>query len=206
MAQTGDLSRFTAFVRPEAQTREELESKVKNYEKLYDDKEGGIEKRKESYTSMVNSFYDLVTNFYEWGWGHSFHFAPRNHWETWEASIARHEMYLAHRLELTQGKVALDVGCGIGGPGRTMARFSESTVVGLNNNAYQLERARHHTRTQRLEGQCKYLKGDFMHIPEKDNTFDAAFAIEATCHAPDKVGVYSEIARVLKPGGLFGTY
>jgi sterol 24-C-methyltransferase len=32
------------------------------------------------------------------------------------------------------------------------------------------------------------------------------YSVEATCHAPDKVGVYSELFRVLKPGGLYATY
>lgn len=40
----------------------------------------------------------------------------------------------------------------------------------------------------------------------KDNTYDAAYQIEATCHAPDYVGVYKEILRVLKPGGVFAGY
>ena len=39
-----------------------------------------------------------------------------------------------------------------------------------------------------------------------DNSFDAVYAIEATVHAPKLVGVYSEIHRVLKPGGVFGVY
>src|SRR5882757_8992377 len=39
-----------------------------------------------------------------------------------------------------------------------------------------------------------------------DNSFDAVYAIEATCHAPSLEGVYSEIFRVLKPGGIFGVY
>lgn len=39
-----------------------------------------------------------------------------------------------------------------------------------------------------------------------DNSFDAVYAIEATVHAPSLVGVYSEIFRVLKPGGVFGVY
>lgn len=39
-----------------------------------------------------------------------------------------------------------------------------------------------------------------------DNTFDAVYAIEATVHAPKLAGVYSEIFRVLKPGGVFGVY
>jgi len=39
-----------------------------------------------------------------------------------------------------------------------------------------------------------------------DNSFDAVYAIEATVHAPSLEGVYSEIFRVLKPGGVFGVY
>lgn len=39
-----------------------------------------------------------------------------------------------------------------------------------------------------------------------DNTFDAVYAIEATVHAPSLEGVYSQIHRVLKPGGVFGVY
>ena len=36
-----------------------------------------------------------------------------------------------------------------------------------------------------------------------DNSFDAVYAIEATVHAPSLEGIYSEIFRVLKPGGTF---
>jgi sterol 24-C-methyltransferase len=39
-----------------------------------------------------------------------------------------------------------------------------------------------------------------------DNSFDAVYAIEATVHAPSLEGVYSQIFRVLKPGGTFGVY
>lgn len=39
-----------------------------------------------------------------------------------------------------------------------------------------------------------------------ENTFDAVYAIEATVHAPSLEGVYSQIYRVLKPGGTFGVY
>ena len=38
------------------------------------------------------------------------------------------------------------------------------------------------------------------------SSFDAAYQIEATCHAPDIRGVYAEIFRVLKPGGAFASY
>lgn len=39
-----------------------------------------------------------------------------------------------------------------------------------------------------------------------DASFDAVYAIEATVHAPSLEGIYSEIFRVLKPGGVFGVY
>jgi sterol 24-C-methyltransferase len=45
-----------------------------------------------------------------------------------------------------------------------------------------------------------------MKMPFPDNTFDRIYAIEATCHAPSLKGVYSEIFRVLKPGGTFASY
>ena len=34
-----------------------------------------------------------------------------------------------------------------------------------------------------------------------ENSFDAVYAIEATCHAPSWEGVYEQILKVLKPGG-----
>jgi sterol 24-C-methyltransferase len=45
-----------------------------------------------------------------------------------------------------------------------------------------------------------------MKMPFEDNTFDRIYSIEATCHAPTLKGVYSEIFRVLKPGGTYATY
>jgi sterol 24-C-methyltransferase len=59
---------------------------------------------------------------------------------------------------------------------------------------------------QGLSDNMAFVKGDFMQMKFPDNSFDAVYAIEATVHAPELVGVYSEIFRVLKPGGTFGVY
>jgi len=100
----------------------------------------------------------------------------------------------------------LDVGCGVGGPAREIARFSGAHVTGLNNNAYQIERGEKYNVRHGVGHLCDYVKADFMKMPIRDNTYDAVYSIEATCHAPDRVGVFSEIKRVLKPGGLFASY
>jgi sterol 24-C-methyltransferase len=36
------------------------------------------------------------------------------------------------------------------------------------------------------------------------NHFDCAYAIEATCHAPDLTQCYAQVYKVLKPGGRLG--
>jgi sterol 24-C-methyltransferase len=43
-------------------------------------------------------------------------------------------------------------------------------------------------------------------MPFPDNSFDVAYAMEATCYSPTLEQVYAEVARVLKPGGYWGTY
>jgi hypothetical protein len=40
----------------------------------------------------------------------------------------------------------------------------------------------------------------------QQESFDGVYAIEATCHAPERRGVYGEIMKVLKPGGVFACY
>lgn len=180
---------------------------VDGYRHLHDDdRSGGAETRKERYEELVNAYYDLVTDFYERGWGQSFHFGAPYRGEPYRQSILRHELYLAHRLGLARDARVLDVGCGVGGPARNIARFADVRVTGLNNNAYQVERARTLAEEDGLSERCTFVKGDFMKLPFDDATFDAAYEIEATCHAPDLVAVYSEIARVLRPGGVFGGY
>lgn len=187
--------------------RDEVESTVTAYRRFHSEQEGGdVSARRTSYASMINHYYDLVTDFYEQGWGQSFHFAPRFRDEALDASILRHEHWLALRLGLGEGQEVLDVGCGVGGPMRNIARFTGARITGINNNEYQIQRGREHTDKARLSGFCSFVHADFMQMPLPDARFDAAYTIEATCHAPDRVGVFSEIFRLLKPGGRFAGY
>ncbi|CAN6222684.1 unnamed protein product [Urochloa humidicola] len=179
--------------------KEEVKSAVDEYEKYHGYYGGREEARKSNYTDMVNKYYDLATSFYEYGWGESFHFAHRWNGESLRESIKRHEHFLALQLGLKPGMKVLDVGCGIGGPLREISRFSSTSVIGLNNNEYQITRGKELNRLAGVSGTCDFVKADFMKMPFDDSTFDAVYAIEATCHAPDAVGCYKEIYRVLKP-------
>ncbi|KAI0036105.1 S-adenosyl-L-methionine-dependent methyltransferase [Vararia minispora EC-137] len=164
--------------------------------------------RNEQYADVVNGYYDGATELYEYGWAQSFHFSRFYKGEAFQASLARHEHYLAAQMVLRPGMRVLDVGCGVGGPAREIARFADVNIVGLNNNDFQIGRARKYTKRAGLEQQVSFVKGDFMKLAEQfgENSFDAVYAIEATVHAPSWEGVYGEIKRVLKPGGIFGVY
>jgi sterol 24-C-methyltransferase len=185
--------------------RGKVKKTASDYRAKFDAKQD-IASRKENSQDMVNDFYDMVTDFYEYGWGQSFHFAPRLKNESFDQSIKRHEYYLAARAGAKKGMKMLDVGCGVGGPARNIVAFSGADVVGLNNNEYQLKLADAHTEKAGLQGQCSFIHGDFMNIRQDEATYDAAYAIESTCHASDRTKTFSEVGRVLKKGGLFVGY
>ncbi|KAF8221073.1 sterol 24-C-methyltransferase [Tricholoma matsutake] len=163
--------------------------------------------RLSSYADVINGYYDGATQLYEFGWAKSFHFSRFYKGEAFLASLARHEHYLASRMNLRPGMRVLDVGCGVGGPAREIAQFTDAQIIGLNNNEFQIHRATKYTKQAGLDN-VTFVKGDFMKLAEQfgENYFDAVYAIEATVHAPSWEGVYGEIFKVLKPDGVFGVY
>jgi len=124
---------------------------------------------------LHTGFYDGATALYEFGWGKSFHFSRFYPGEEFYASLARHEYYLASKMSLQPGMRVLDVGCGVGGPARQIATFADVNVVGLNNNPFQVGRARRYTQEMGLEKQVQFVTGDFMKLAEEfgENAFDA---------------------------------
>jgi sterol 24-C-methyltransferase len=167
--------------------------------------EESIDVRRARYATMIDHFYNLVTDFYEWGWGQSFHFGPRFHNETFNESIKRIEYYLALRLGLHHGMKALDVGCGVGGPMRNIAVFTGASIEGVTINEYQVNIGNKYNSNNGLSGVCNIRKGDFQQLASffPKEYFDRAYAIEATCHSPDRVQCFKGVHEVLKPDGLF---
>lgn len=190
----------TAFRR-----RVPIRAQLSQHERFYDDPSSAAS-RQADYERLITNYYDLVTDFYEAGWGESFHFAPRRRGERFRASLARHQRFLAESLGLRPGMEVLDAGCGIGGPMRAIARASGAIITGLNINAYQIRRAWILNEKAGLSRSCRVVNGDFMALGFAENSFDAAYAIEATCHAPERIQAFREIGRVLKPGALFAGY
>jgi len=191
---------------------EAKQAAVYEYFKHWDNKpaenETAVEraKRTAEYATLTKHYYNIATDLYEYGWGQCFHLCRFSKGEPLYQAVARHEHYLAHSIGIKEGMKVLDVGCGVGGPAREIAKFTGAHITGLNNNDYQIDRATYYAEKAGLSNQLDFVKGDFMQMSFPDNTFDAVYAIEATVHAPSLEGIYSEIFRVLKPGAIFGLY
>ena len=104
-----------------------------------------LRERPSNWSAMVHQYYDLVTDLYEFVWGQSFHSAPRRKGESFRASVRRYEKRIGQALASTPGSPPephwLDLGCGVGGPMRTIAREFGARITGINIHPGQIERA-----------------------------------------------------------------
>ncbi|KAJ1564194.1 hypothetical protein HK096_009188 [Nowakowskiella sp. JEL0078] len=207
-----ELENFFVRLQKKTSNKHSGEKAANDYVNYWNDRnklegnEAAVAEREQNTQKLTNLYYDLATDFYEWGWGESFHFGRMFRGDPLKTSLSRHEDFLALKLGLKPGQECIDVGCGIGGPLREIARFTGANIIGLNNNAYQVGRARRINKRENIDSLCKVIKGSFNEMPFPEKIFDAAYAIEATCHATKLEDPYGEIFRVLKPGGLFAVY
>lgn len=102
--------------------------------------------------------------------------------------------------QLPRGSRVLDVGCGIGGSARILARDYGLEVLGISISPAQIERAR--TLTPADLGHCRFAVMDALALDLSDGSFDAVWSVEASPHMPDKQRYADELLRVLRPGGL----
>eukprot|EP00899_Mesostigma_viride_P007692 jgi/Mesvir1/16924/Mv15785-RA.1 len=98
-------------------------------------------------------------------------------------------------------KTILDVGCGIGGSSRHLAKkLPGAKVTGITLSTSQQKRAIELAKEQGVNNaEFKIMNALAMDFP--DNSFDLVWACESGEHMPDKAAYIKEMTRVLKPGG-----
>ena len=95
----------------------------------------------------------------------------------------------------------LDVGCGIGGPSRFLAREFGCRVIGLDLTAEFVEVADMLARRTGLADKVSYRRGDALDLPFADASFDLVWSQNAAMNIADRDRLYAEMRRVLKPAG-----
>lgn len=132
---------------------------------------------------------------------------------TFEA-LAPYDHFHGRGLEATQAMAdllqfsptfhVLDIGSGLGGPTRYMARNVGCRVSGIDLTAEFCEVARHLTSLLGLSERVSIEQGDALALPFAESSFDGAYSMNVAMNIADKRAFYREIHRVLAPGSRLG--
>jgi cyclopropane fatty-acyl-phospholipid synthase-like methyltransferase len=110
---------------------------------------------------------------------------------------------LIRRLDIRPGTHLLDVGSGTGGPAIDIAAKTGCRVAGIEVNDVGVEVSRRLVRSAGLEGRVEFLQADAMVMPFEGATFDLAISLNVVNVFEDKVGLFKQVHRVLKPSAIW---
>ncbi len=105
--------------------------------------------------------------------------------------------------ELTPEHKIIDLGAGYGGTARYLAQTFGCPVAALNLSEVENERDREMNKAVNLDNLIEVLDASFEEIPYPDNHFDVVWSQDSFLHSGNREKVVEEVARVLKPGGVF---
>ena len=103
-------------------------------------------------------------------------------------------------------KLVLDIGSGIGGPALILAGELGARVVGIDLEGPLVARARGYAEAAGLDGRVEFRQVSAGPLPLDDETFDVVYSSGVFTQVEDKLGMFEEVFRVLKPGGIFTCY
>ena len=110
---------------------------------------------------------------------------------------------LADRLPIRPGQHLVDIGCGLGGPARYLAKRFQCSVSGVDITEPFVVAANKLTALLGMEEQVRVELGDGQNLPYPDATFDGGYTQHVTMNVADRPKFFAEAFRVLKPGAFF---
>jgi tocopherol O-methyltransferase len=150
----------------------------------------------------VRDHYDRISLLYLALWGEHIHHGWWVEGETAATAQVRLIERLADRAGLPHGAHVLDVGCGLGGSSRWLAKNLHCSVVGLTISPVQAAIARWRARASGLGRRTRFFVMDANRLQFPAESFDAVWVIECSEHLADKPRFIERCARLLRPGGV----
>ena len=115
-------------------------------------------------------------------------------------------VHVLGKLQLEKVDHVLDVGCGLGGPARYLATHFGCRVTGIDLTPVYVEIAKMLGERTGTNDRVEYMTASALKLPFEDGSFDAAITFHVAMNIKDRVTLYREIARVLRPGAFFCIY
>ncbi len=100
----------------------------------------------------------------------------------------------------------VDVGCGLGGAARFTATACGCRVTGVDLTQDYVAAGTAISGWLGVDDRVRLLEASALHMPFADASFDAGYMIHVGMNVADKAALFTEIARVLKPGARFALY
>lgn len=113
---------------------------------------------------------------------------------------------LAELLGLEPHHAVLDVGCGLGGTARFLNATYGCKVTGFDLTPEYVDVGNALNRELGLSDQIDLSVASALSTPYDDGRFDHATMLHVGMNIDDKAALMAEIARVTKPGAMFGVY
>jgi ubiquinone/menaquinone biosynthesis C-methylase UbiE len=113
---------------------------------------------------------------------------------------------LARAAQLDATKRVLDVGSGVGGTSRCLAKEFGCRVTGIDLTHEYCRAAAMLSAKIGLSHLVDFRQGDATELPFDAQTFDVVWTEHVAMNIPDKTRLYKEMHRVLKPGGTLAIY
>jgi ubiquinone/menaquinone biosynthesis C-methylase UbiE len=113
---------------------------------------------------------------------------------------------LASALAVREGSSVLDVGSGIGGSARYLASTFHCEVTGIDLTSSFVDVATMLSERTHLSKETHFIQADALQLPFDDASFDYAWTQHVAMNIENRPRLYSEVHRVLKPGGRFGIH
>jgi len=108
---------------------------------------------------------------------------------------------VAELANLKTSDLVLDVGCGLGGTARYLADQYKCNVAGIDLTQEYISVGIKLTELVGLSDRVELRHGSALEVPYEDEKFDIVWTEHVQMNIADKKRFYSEITRVLKPGG-----
>ena len=109
---------------------------------------------------------------------------------------------LAKLAGIKPGMEILDVGCGVGGPARTLAAEFGCQVTGIDITESYVQAAAMLTERVGLSDSVAFFHGNALDLEFAAGTFDVVWSQNAIMNIEDKQQLFAEIHRVLRKDGF----
>ena len=109
----------------------------------------------------------------------------------------------AHLPAITPAK-AVDLGCGGGrNAGELMKMYPKAHVTAIDYSDLSVAKAKEYNQEMIAAGRCTVQQGDVSSLKLPKEAFDLATAFETVYFWPGLEACFAQVAKVLRPGGLF---